>query len=83
MATNDPIETNESAQYQKMTPLTFREEIERKISLQYSVRSRQIDYPGLIRILVAILKAQEFTQSDRVELSKQAIEAYTRQGYFV
>lgn len=62
---------------------TFRKQIERTIDLQYSVRSRQIDYPGLVRILVAILKAQEFSSADRVELTKQAIEAYTRQGYFV
>lgn len=62
---------------------TFREEIERKIKLQYSDQSRAIDYPGLIRILVAILKAPEFSSADRVELSQQAIEAYTRQGYFV
>lgn len=64
-------------------PITFREEIERKIALQYSAQSRTIDYPGLIRLQVAILKAREFSQADRAELIKQAIEAYTRQGYFV
>lgn len=64
-------------------PITFREEIERKIDLQYSVQSRTIDYPGLVRVLVSILKAREFLPADRVELCQRAIEAYTRQGYFV
>jgi hypothetical protein len=79
----DPIESRESERYKQMSTLTFRQEIERKIALQYSAQSRTIDYPGLVRLLVAILKAQEFSRADQMELVKQAIEAYTRQGYFV
>lgn len=79
----DPIESHKSERYQQMSALTFRQEIERKIALQYSAQSRTIDYPGLVRLLVAILKAQEFSRADQVELAKQAIEAYTRQGYFI
>lgn len=83
MAPQVPIESHKNERYKQMSALTFRQEIEHKIALQYSTRSRTIDYPGLVRILVAILKAREFSRADQVELIKQAIEAYTRQGYFV
>lgn len=61
----------------------MKEQIRKLLDAQWESRTIKMNWEGLEKILVDILKWHDFTNDEKVQLTKEAIDAFTKRGHFV
>jgi hypothetical protein len=58
-------------------------EIRDRLNRQWNLHSAKMDWPGMETVLVGILNNEGILPETRLALCKEAIDAFTKRGYFV